>query len=239
MTGHHNFYMLPHSLYYLTPNLEFADPSGLRRGSTAARLLGLRVLILVGAWMPVLWVLCCQVEVSATGQYLVQRSPTECSVLLCVTYKPRARGSPGSRWAVTPGGGGELEFISGIRVVPPGRAFSYYRPDGQLFLELLWTYYLSCIKTILREERVPHRDYSLATRGWLTLSRALCKKDKLCLMWCNFTRFTDVTGSPASWLRLSHDSLLGRFRVRRSDVTPTFMTEVFHGFPQSFWGYYV
>jgi hypothetical protein len=33
-----------------------------------------------------LWgsVLCCQVEVSATGRSLVQRSPTVCSVSLCV-----------------------------------------------------------------------------------------------------------------------------------------------------------
>jgi hypothetical protein len=27
---------------------------------------------------------CCQVEVSATGRSLVQRSPTECDVSLCV-----------------------------------------------------------------------------------------------------------------------------------------------------------
>jgi hypothetical protein len=30
-----------------------------------------------------LWVLCCQVEVSATGWSLVQRSPTECGVSEC------------------------------------------------------------------------------------------------------------------------------------------------------------
>ena len=35
-----------------------ADPSGLRRGSAAARLLGLRVLILPGAWMSVVSVVC-------------------------------------------------------------------------------------------------------------------------------------------------------------------------------------
>ena len=44
-------------------------------------LLGLRVRIPPGAWM---LVVCCQVEVSATGRSLVQRSPTDCDVSLCV-----------------------------------------------------------------------------------------------------------------------------------------------------------
>jgi hypothetical protein len=35
---------------------------------------------LPGAWISV----CCQVEVSATGRSLVQRSPTGCVVSLCV-----------------------------------------------------------------------------------------------------------------------------------------------------------
>jgi hypothetical protein len=36
-----------------------------------------------------LWLLCvCQVEVSATGRSLVQRSPTDCGVSLCVISKP-------------------------------------------------------------------------------------------------------------------------------------------------------
>jgi hypothetical protein len=34
-------------------------------------------------------VVCCQVEVSATGWSLVQRSPTECGVSECVIVKPR------------------------------------------------------------------------------------------------------------------------------------------------------
>ena len=44
-------------------------PRGLRRGSTAARLLGLWVRIPPGAWMSVCveCCACCQVEVSATG----------------------------------------------------------------------------------------------------------------------------------------------------------------------------
>jgi hypothetical protein len=53
-----------------------ADPSG-RRGSAAARLLGLLVRIPLGALVSVV---CCQVEVSATGWSLVQRSPTDCVV---------------------------------------------------------------------------------------------------------------------------------------------------------------
>jgi hypothetical protein len=34
-------------------------------------------------------VVCCQVEVSATGLSLVQRSPTDCVVSLCVISKPQ------------------------------------------------------------------------------------------------------------------------------------------------------
>ena len=37
-----------------------------------------------GAWMFVVIVVCCQVEVSATNWSLVQRSPTDCSASLCV-----------------------------------------------------------------------------------------------------------------------------------------------------------
>jgi hypothetical protein len=60
-------------------------PRGLRRGSAAARLLGLRVRILLGAWtsLSLVSVVCCQVEVSATGWSLVQRSLTECGVSEC------------------------------------------------------------------------------------------------------------------------------------------------------------
>jgi hypothetical protein len=57
---------------------------GLRRGSAAARLPGLRVRIPPGAWMSVASVVCCQVEVSATGLSPIQRSPTDGAVSLCV-----------------------------------------------------------------------------------------------------------------------------------------------------------
>jgi hypothetical protein len=36
-----------------------------------------------GAWMSVVSVVCCQVEVSATSWSLVQGSPTECGVSEC------------------------------------------------------------------------------------------------------------------------------------------------------------
>ena len=60
-------------------------PRGLRRRSAAALLLRLWVRIPPGAWMlSVVSVVCCQVEVSATGWSLVQRSPTDCGcVVVC------------------------------------------------------------------------------------------------------------------------------------------------------------
>ena len=53
---------------------------GLQRGSAAARFLELRVRIPPVAWM---FVVCHQVEVSATGRSLVQRNPTDCGVSDC------------------------------------------------------------------------------------------------------------------------------------------------------------
>jgi hypothetical protein len=88
-------------------------PRGLRRRSSAARLLRLWLRIPPGAWMFVCCACCvCQVEVSATSWSLVQRSPTECGASLCVIYKPRKtrRLKPATRlwkiqpqWVVTPG----------------------------------------------------------------------------------------------------------------------------------------
>ena len=51
-------------------------PRSLRRGSAAARLLGLRVRIPPGAWMSVVNVVCGKEGVSATDRSLVQTSPT-------------------------------------------------------------------------------------------------------------------------------------------------------------------
>ena len=57
---------------------------GLRRVSSTARLLGLLVRIPPGAWMSLVSVACCQVEVSAVGWSFVQRlPPSMCVVLLC------------------------------------------------------------------------------------------------------------------------------------------------------------
>jgi hypothetical protein len=59
-------------------------PRGLRRGSAAARLLGLWVRIPPGhGCLSLVSVVCCQVEVCATGWSLVQRGPTECGVSEC------------------------------------------------------------------------------------------------------------------------------------------------------------
>jgi hypothetical protein len=43
-----------------------------------------------------------QVEVFATGRSLVQRSPTDCGVSLCVIQEPENLGDSGPRWAVVP-----------------------------------------------------------------------------------------------------------------------------------------
>jgi len=64
-------------------------PRGLTRRSAAARLQGLRIRIQPGAWISVVSVVCCQVEVSATSRSHAQRSLTDCSASLCVIYKPR------------------------------------------------------------------------------------------------------------------------------------------------------
>jgi hypothetical protein len=58
-------------------------PRCLRRRSAAARLLRSWVRIPLRAWMFVVSVVCCQVEISATSWPLVQRSPTACGASLC------------------------------------------------------------------------------------------------------------------------------------------------------------
>jgi hypothetical protein len=61
------------------------QPCGLRRMSVTERLLGPWVRIPPEAWMFVSCeCLCCQVEVSATGRSIVQRSPNDCGVCLSV-----------------------------------------------------------------------------------------------------------------------------------------------------------
>ena len=61
-------------------------PRGLRLGSAASPLLGLRVRIPRGhGCLPLVNFVYCQVEVYATGRSLFQRSPTEC-VCVCVCH---------------------------------------------------------------------------------------------------------------------------------------------------------
>jgi hypothetical protein len=79
---------------------------GLRRGSAAARLLGLRVRIPRGE-LGCLSVVCCQSEVSATSWSQVQRSPTQS---LSVIVNLRQFGGPGPLgW-----GGGRCAMVNKI-----------------------------------------------------------------------------------------------------------------------------
>jgi hypothetical protein len=75
-------------LIYWALYTNIADPQwprGLRRRCAAARLLGSRFRIPPGAWIFFYCeCLCCQVEVSAKGRSLVQRSPADCGVCLSV-----------------------------------------------------------------------------------------------------------------------------------------------------------
>ena len=64
-------------------------PRGLRRGSAAVHLLGLRFRIPLCAWMStVVSIVCCQVEVSVPGWSLVQRSNNGVCLCSCVRVCP-------------------------------------------------------------------------------------------------------------------------------------------------------
>jgi hypothetical protein len=63
-------------------------PRGLRRSSSASRLLRLLVRIPPEAWMFIVSVVGCQVEVSALGWSLVQRSTTECVCVIKCRNNP-------------------------------------------------------------------------------------------------------------------------------------------------------
>jgi len=58
-----------------------------------------------GAWMSVLSVVCCQVEVSATGWSLVQRGPTDYDASLCVIKNEEAMARVGPQRHKGRGGG--------------------------------------------------------------------------------------------------------------------------------------
>ena len=67
---------------HLHLHLHLPNPVAERSKAKAAvdRLLGIAGSNPTGEWMSVVSVACCQVEVSATGRSLVQRSPTDCGV---------------------------------------------------------------------------------------------------------------------------------------------------------------
>ena len=73
------------SMWLVWTNCLSQWPRGLRRGSAAARLLGLLVRIPLGHGCLFLVIfMCCKVDVSASGWPLVQRSPADCGASLCV-----------------------------------------------------------------------------------------------------------------------------------------------------------
>jgi hypothetical protein len=80
----------------------FPVAARLSRRSTASRLLWSWVRIPPGTWVFVVYIVCFQVEVSATSWSLVQRSHTDCGASLCVIKKPRGRGGHNPRWAAEP-----------------------------------------------------------------------------------------------------------------------------------------
>jgi hypothetical protein len=73
------------SIYQLLSSCRSQWLRGLRRGSTAARLLQLRVRIPPGACLSIVSVVCCQLEVLVLGWSLIQSSPVLC---LNVIVKP-------------------------------------------------------------------------------------------------------------------------------------------------------
>ena len=105
-------------------------PRGLRRGSAAARFLGLRVRIPPRAWisLSLVSVVCYQVEVSAKGWSLAQRRPTECGVSKCdrevTNYKVVTQVGPLLFWDVA-----RLRFVV-TDVSAPMRRYRFSRNVG-------------------------------------------------------------------------------------------------------------
>ena len=99
-----NVYVVTKYVTFVVIVQQLADPSGREVEGEGLRPLACWDCGFESRWrhgcLSVVNVVCCQVEVSATGRSLVQRSPSGCGVSLCVIYKPRARGGPGQRWAV-------------------------------------------------------------------------------------------------------------------------------------------
>jgi hypothetical protein len=93
------------SLFYL-PNSMTADRCGHAVWGVGLRLLACwKQTFESRQWHGCLYLLsvvCCHVEVSASGWSLVQRSPTDCSASLCVITKPRKQGGHRPHWAAEP-----------------------------------------------------------------------------------------------------------------------------------------
>jgi len=94
-------------------------------------------------WMSVESVVCCQVEVSATSWWLIQRSPTECDVSPCVVQKPQEWWGRGPRWAATSqrGRGGRIPMVATPQIL---MAMLHIR----LLLHFLWYRSHSVIRCI-------------------------------------------------------------------------------------------
>jgi len=79
-----------------------------------------------GAWLSVVCVVCCQVDVSATGWSLVQRSPTECVMSEC------DREALLMRWPWPTGGGGgggakkKIKLLSQKKIPEDGVLFFFF-----------------------------------------------------------------------------------------------------------------
>jgi len=109
----------------------------LRLGFAAARLLGLRVRILPGAWFSLVFVVCCQVEVFATCWSLIQRSHTQCVV--CEFHREASiTRDPDPLGAVAPWGGGEVH-VSAILWLSSGINTHYLGPWLQKGRARLWS----------------------------------------------------------------------------------------------------
>jgi len=106
-------------------------PFGLRFGSAAVHVLGLRVWIPLGAQMSLScrYYVCCQVQVPALGWSLAQRSPSVCGVSECgVSERDRVASIIGRPWPTRGccalGGGINNRTITNLRSSQETKCFS-------------------------------------------------------------------------------------------------------------------
>ena len=108
-------------------------------------------------------VVCCQVEVSATGRSLTQGSRSDCGVSVHVIHEPRAWGGPGPRWAVAPETR-SCSFRGRDKVV--GMSIRYVL-DDQEFETRCWRYFLQPSRPAPRPTHPP------VQWAWKPFSRGL------------------------------------------------------------------